>query len=291
MTEASARSPENMIEFTDAHHFLERTRDFLYQNEVANNLLLSSALSLSRSHARTAFLTAIEEGRAVGAALRTPQERWIIAGSLPSAALLAEGVQRHSGRNVRSLWLPASHVSIFSETCGLASVSPLNFMTAKQLKPLKAASGLMRLALPKDLKTLVSWSQASAIETCLDESPREAAEIIPRYMDHRQLFVWENNGRVRAMAASGGFTPKSTRISQVYTDLRDRGQGYASALVHRLTHRLLSQSNHTCVLLTDAENPTTKAIYEKLGYETLASYAELRRAAQVFAGASVTTTG
>ncbi len=298
-----------VLEFSDAHHFLERARDFLFRDEIAHNLILSSALALSKAHSKSpsvvralTFLVAFNEKLTVeGVALRTPQNRWILSiATQDSAEILAREIQKREDARMtlRSLMIPAERAHHFSRFRHVGPAYSLNFMTVSKLKTIVGAPGMIRLAAAKDMKLLQAWSQLSAKESQFDESPEEAAEIILKYFDHRQLFVWENEGRLQAMAAVGGFTPKVTRISQVYTDAKARGRGYAATLVHRLSHRLLSEGSiTTCALFADAKNFTTKHIYEKLGYRTAASFTELRHVTQTQTfleesrGLSVTTTG
>lgn len=286
-----------VLEFSDAHHFLDRAGDTLLKSEVANNLLLSAALALSKRHARARFLAVTNGNAVVAAALRTPQKRWMVAGHDEVAATHLSSAIDARLDGARSLLFPVALASSFAMLRDLKAASSLNFMSVSRLKPVAGAGGLVRSALPRDLKTLKHWSQASAQESGIDESPSEAADIIEKYLEHKQLFVWENDGGIKAMAATGGFTPRSVRISQVYTDPNERGRGYAATLVHRLSHRLLSdRPGSSCVLLADAKNLTTKHIYEKIGYATISTYAEHRRphgsleSAQSD-GFSVTTTG
>jgi predicted GNAT family acetyltransferase len=57
-----------------------------------------------------------------------------------------------------------------------------------------------------------------------------------------------------------------TRIQTVYTPDTLRRRGYASACVGQLTRRLVD-SGQECILYTDLGNPTSNAVYRRLGYE------------------------
>ena len=46
-----------------------------------------------------------------------------------------------------------------------------------------------------------------------------------------------------------------------------RRHGYASACVAALSERLLSEGRRFCFLYTDLANPTSNAIYQKIGYQ------------------------
>jgi hypothetical protein len=63
-----------------------------------------------------------------------------------------------------------------------------------------------------------------------------------------------------------GRTPKGARVGYVYTPPESRGRGYASACVAALSQGLLDGGVEFCVLYTDLSNPTSNAIYTRLGY-------------------------
>lgn len=276
-----------VLEFTDAHTFLERAREFLFKDEIRHNLLLSSALTLSKSTPRlttpsgTPSLTflATEELNVNGAALRSPNHRWLVSAENDQAAqILAREIACREARAetpLRSVLLPNNLAETFEQEAELLPRSTQNLMRLSKLQPLDAAPGLLRFASTKDLKRLIEWSKSFANESGLDESQSEAEDVVRRYVERKQLFVWENGGRPVAMAAMGGFTPHVVRISMVYTDLEARGYGYASTLVHRVSHKL-QQDAKTCILFADAANLRTKYIYENLGYETTAQFTELK---------------
>ncbi len=258
-----------VVEFSDAHSFLERARDFLFKDEIRHNLLLSSALTLSKSISRvtspTQSLTflAIEEKQVNGVALRSPNHRWLVtAENAQAAQVLAREIASREAQaktHLRSVLLPNDLAAAFEREAELRPRSTQNLMSLSKLQRVEGAPGLFRFALRKDTKLLSHWSKAFANEGGLDESPGEAEGIVQTYFNNKQLFVWENGGRPVAMAAMGGYTPHVTRISMVYTDLSARGRGYATTLVHRVSRKLL-QDGKTCVLFADAAD-TKKNIF------------------------------
>ena len=68
------------------------------------------------------------------------------------------------------------------------------------------------------------------------------------------------------MAGWTGKTENGVRVSLVYTPSEHRGHGYASACVADLTSLLLAGGNAYCCLYTDLGNPTSNAIYQRIGY-------------------------
>ena len=69
------------------------------------------------------------------------------------------------------------------------------------------------------------------------------------------------------MAAITRRTPWSSCVAFVYTPPVLRGNGYASAVVARLSQRELDAGQRWCSLFTDAANPTSNHIYAEIGYE------------------------
>ena len=67
-----------------------------------------------------------------------------------------------------------------------------------------------------------------------------------------------------------GYSPpvaNSIRIGPVYTPPDLRGKGYATALVANQSRRFLEDGRSHCLLYTDLANPTSNAIYRRIGYQ------------------------
>jgi predicted GNAT family acetyltransferase len=77
--------------------------------------------------------------------------------------------------------------------------------------------------------------------------------------------VWDDGGP-RAMAATARPTPGGIAVNSVFTPPAGRGRGYATALVAALSRRMLADGRRFCVLFTDLANPTSNAIYARIGY-------------------------
>ena len=52
-------------------------------------------------------------------------------------------------------------------------------------------------------------------------------------------------------------------------DAVDRGRGYASVAVATLSEQVLRRGKQFCCLYTDAANPTSNSIYQRIGYRPL----------------------
>ncbi|MEK7358123.1 MAG: GNAT family N-acetyltransferase, partial [Bdellovibrionota bacterium] len=279
-----------------AASFLDRTSDLLLAAELENNLLLSSALALSKSGVTRlpslSFFTVFRGEEPVASMLQSPNRRLILSTADKSSAgyLAAEFSKREVP--LRGVFAPTeiaqSFIDALKKPGGAAPAKRFeqDLMLLETPSEIHAAPGVFRTARSKDLSILVKWGHAFASECGLDETAAETEEVVRKYFENRQLFVWDVGSRPVAMAAYGGLTPKAARLSMVYTDPAGRNHGYAATLVHRLSHLLLREGRQACVLFVDNANPISKRVYEKLGYRSLATFADYR-----FAGSSVTTTG
>ena len=83
--------------------------------------------------------------------------------------------------------------------------------------------------------------------------------------------VWDDGGLV-SIAGYGNPTPSGIRVGPVYTPPEHRGRGYATSLVAELTAERLAAGLAFCFLFTDLSNPTSNAIYARIGYEPVADW-------------------
>jgi predicted GNAT family acetyltransferase len=69
-----------------------------------------------------------------------------------------------------------------------------------------------------------------------------------------------------AFAGYNDAAPEFARIAPVYTFPDHRGRGYATALVAALARELLAAGKRRLFLTTDIANPTSNAIYARIGF-------------------------
>jgi ribosomal protein S18 acetylase RimI-like enzyme len=132
------------------------------------------------------------------------------------------------------------------------------------VRPPLAPGGTVRTATNADHELLVDWVEAFHSE--IGDGPvGSAATIVERRTAEGLFHVWDHGG---AVAFAGTTEPSFgvVRIGPVYTPPRCRGRGYASALVAELSQGVLDRGER-CVLYTDLDNPTSNAIYQRIGYE------------------------
>jgi predicted GNAT family acetyltransferase len=79
--------------------------------------------------------------------------------------------------------------------------------------------------------------------------------------------VWDVAGRIVAYANCGRETAHGGVISAVYTPPSERGKGFASALVSRVTQEQLENGKQFCCLFAARDAPIPNHVYRKVGYE------------------------
>lgn len=130
-----------------------------------------------------------------------------------------------------------------------------------------------RTAGEQDHEHLMRWCRELAAD--LGESVTIDAATWPgtRYAEKRYTF-WElPDGTPVSMAGVNPMTAGMVRLDPVYTPARFRGRGYAAAVTAEATRAVLAAGATEVVLYTDAGNPTSNALYRRLGYRRVADWA------------------
>ncbi len=126
--------------------------------------------------------------------------------------------------------------------------------------------GEMRLAADADWSLLIDWSLAFAADCGLPGTREEIERSVDFVLRRQSRYLWTDAGEPVSMAGTAGATPHGIRIGSVYTPPHHRGRGCATALVATLTQSMFAAGRRFCFLYTDAANPTSNAIYERIGY-------------------------
>ena len=77
------------------------------------------------------------------------------------------------------------------------------------------------------------------------------------------------------MAVAQDATPHGGGVGYMYTPPELRARGYASALVAELSQPVLDSGLSFFVLYTDLSNPTSNAIYRRIGYNPIADVGDI----------------
>lgn len=300
--------------FTDPAAFEKEVGEYLLANEAAHNLplgILSLLQEEDGPYADVEPLLAVVRDRAGAPALvavRTPPWNLVLSLATDPAAVEAlaadvvgdcsadlEGGSDLSGKppddrgsrpDLPGVTGPVDLAELFAErwaavTGGGWQVNlAMRIFEATSARHPEGVPGRMRPPADHDRATVREWNYAFAWEA-LGEKPEE--ERVERLLDRmlrpnerRGLVLWEVDGAVVSMAAYGGPTPNGIRLFAVYTPPELRRHGYATACVAGLTQQLLDGGRRFCFLFTDLANPTSNAIYQRIGYRPVIDANELR---------------
>jgi len=274
-------------ETADPAEFLREAAPLLLPNEARDNLVFGIAAAVREAPDRwpgARFWIATEGDDPVGAALRTPPYNVVLATPRDPAALaaLAEAIDddlpgavgaRPDVDEFARLW--AGKRAIRPRVLRAHGVYAL-----EKVRPVPRPPGALREATQRDRQLALDWFVAFSEEVLEEDDPGrlEPAKFLDQRLgaEHGGIVLWEDGGRPVALAGWGGPTPNGIRVGPVYTPPELRGRGYATALTAELSQRLLDGGRRFCFLFTDLANPTSNAIYERIGYVRVGESAMLR---------------
>jgi predicted GNAT family acetyltransferase len=268
----------------DAGAFLDEAGPLLLVDEARNNLVFGIAGMLRENPSRYSekrFWVAADAGEPVAAALRTPPFNLVLAKPRDDEALaaLAAGIDDELPGIVGARPEVDEFTRLWSERHDF-SPRPLRAQgvyALERVQPVPAAAGASRAATRADRPLLLEWMVAFGAEVLAEEDPgrAESVAMVDQRLESADggFLVWDDGDAVVSIAGWGGPTPNGIRIGPVYTPPDLRGRGYATALVAELSQLLLDGGRRFCFLFTDLANPTSNAIYERIGYVRVADSA------------------
>ena len=255
--------------------FLQRAESWLLASEAEHNLHLSLAYvrrDAGATGADVLFGTVEQDGDLVGCVIRTPPHKLLITSMPPEAAPDIVGPVAELYDEIPAVLGPAdSAVAVASAWTALKGGGWETGMQQRiyrldQVEPVRPVPGAMRLATMDDLELLTDWGTGFARDA--GHAFLLAREQVNRMIERQDLHIWQDESPA-SMAVAQGATPNGCRIGYVYTPPELRGRGYASALIARLSQRMLDSGMTFCVLYTDLGNPTPNAIYQRIGYNAI----------------------
>jgi FR47-like protein len=138
--------------------------------------------------------------------------------------------------------------------------------------PDPAAPGRARVAGPADRSLLISWCTAFHEEA--DPGPRDTEGMVDDRLSYRGLTLWAAAGQPVSLAGLTRPAAGQVRVGPVYTPPGLRGRGYGGAVTCAVSRAALDAGLAEVVLFTDLANPTSNALYQRLGYEPVSDRTE-----------------
>jgi RimJ/RimL family protein N-acetyltransferase len=172
-----------------------------------------------------------------------------------TATAFAEAWQRHTGAAPVPSWRGRLY--------RLGTLTP----------PEPLPEGRGRVVDAQDHEQLIRW--CSEFVATVGEAPSIDAGswADSRFADKRFTF-WETpDGAPVSMAGSTSMVGGMIRVDPVYTPAHLRGRGYAGAVTVEVSRAALAASATEVVLFTDPANPTSNALYQRIGYVPVTDFA------------------
>jgi uncharacterized protein len=255
--------------------------EFLVAREAEHNLIFGilGRLRTRRSAFGTdePYLAALVDGGDIaGVVVRTPPYGPVLSELAdPHAAdLVAEDIHAHADELAGVLGPPETAAGFARRWSALTGVGARIAMQQRIYEAVSVARpagvpGAPRPFAARDRDLLVEWLHAFSAESAPEGTPElDFDGWLERQLDDdvSMILLWEHDGRPVSLAAAGPATPNGLRVGPVYTPPELRGRGFGTAVTAEVTARALTAGRRFCFLFTDLANPTSNAIYQRIGY-------------------------
>ncbi|MFC8832984.1 GNAT family N-acetyltransferase [Streptomyces griseoincarnatus] len=178
-----------------------------------------------------------------------------------TAGVFASAWQGHTGATPKLFW----HTHLYR----LGALTP----------PRPHPEGRAHLAGAEDRELVVRRCR----EFCVEVGEQPSIDLIDagswdrsRFGDRHFTFWRTPDGTPVSMAAVTSVTGGMVRVDPVHTPPRFRGHGYAGAVTAAVSRAALRAGATDVVLFADPANPTSNALYQRLGYVRLTDCAGYR---------------
>lgn len=269
------RLTESLDEFFDA------AGTYLRSDPAQNTVLLTVLQTLRHSGGSVYgddppfFGWHESDGKVDGALLRTPPFPLLAAKLPPGTAAslitqLAGSGRKPTGANVNGADEPEVVTAWTAATGGSVTARSRSrlFRLTGLVPPDPLPAGTARTAAQGDFDLLADWHRAFHDE--VGGGPGEHPErMVADKLSHGGLTVWEVDGKPVAMAGLTRAVAGVIRVAPVYTLPAHRQRGYGGAVTTAVSQSALDAGAAEVVLFTDLANPTSNALYQRLGYRPI----------------------
>ncbi|WP_055613540.1 GNAT family N-acetyltransferase [Streptomyces phaeochromogenes] len=172
-----------------------------------------------------------------------------------TATAFAEAWQRHTGATPK---LHATQVRLY----GLGTLTP----------PEPLPAGRSRVLGEQDLAEAIFWCGEFSKAVGEDVTINADTWAGTRYADKRYT-LWETpDGTPVSIAGMNPLIGGQIQVDIVYTPVHLRGHGYAAAVSAEVSRAALAAGAKDVVLFADVANPTSNALYQRLGYRAITDW-------------------
>jgi len=262
----------------DVAEYLERVESFLCASPVKHSVLLTSAHRCVAEPVTGALWLWVEsEGQVVAAGQLIPPWRAYVSLGTYSAMIDLSTALHELRPELSGVGGMRTAAEAFAhrwrELTRREAVAAMEqgVYVADEVRHPAGVPGRLRLAEAVEAPLVQAWSGGFSAEVGSDHAPRQ--DVRP-WIEQGQVFMWEVAGRGVSVAKANPGYGGVCRVSLVYTPPEHRRRGYAGACVAGVTARQL-EAGLRCMLYTDLANPTSNAVYRRVGYRQVSEAVNL----------------
>ncbi|HEY1319973.1 MAG TPA: GNAT family N-acetyltransferase [Streptosporangiaceae bacterium] len=270
----------------DVGEYLAAAGDMLRSQPAQNTLMLTIAESL-RARGGHAFGEADplfgwwdEAGGVTAALLQTPPFPAVITPMPEQAATALTEVLVSRDWDPRGVNGPVGTAQGFAAAWQARTGRGASVQRRSRLfrlagfEPPAGVPGRARTPESADRDLLVAWFDAFVTE--VGDVHERVEKMVDDKLSYGGLFLWEDGGQPVSLAARNREVAGQIRIGPVYTPPQQRGRGYGGAVTAAVTQAALHAGAAEVLLFTDLANPTSNALYQRLGYRPLSDFLVLK---------------
>jgi GNAT superfamily N-acetyltransferase len=148
------------------------------------------------------------------------------------------------------------------------------YRLGRLLPPDPVPPGRARIAARTDSGLLLAWLEAFREEAGAESGPVTERLIADR-LSHGGFTFWETGDGPVSLAGVTRAAAGQARIGPVYTPPARRGQGFGGAVTAAVSQAVRNAGVAEVLLYTDLANPTSNALYQRLGFRPVSDSVQL----------------
>ena len=270
----------------DLDQFLDLAGDFLRSRPAPHTLQLTVTDTLRRrgrhiyGDGEPEFGVLERDGTVAATFFRTPPGRLMSSRLTPdeAEALAAQLADRET--ELPGIMAEQDTASAFAQawrrqTGAVPGISVRQrlYRLAELTIPTPAPPGRPRVAVAKDREQLMRWHGEFVQAIGEHGAMIGSAEWADARISYGGVTLWETpDGTPVSMAGVTTKVAGQIRVAPVYTPADLRGRGYAGAATAEVSRAALAAGAAEVLLFTDLANPTSNALYQRIGYRPVADF-------------------